>query len=144
MLFGDRDLCMEAIANLAQSVVKFYPVHETVTLRLDLRADGATVINVTDQGPGIPEAERDAVFRRFYRADPSRGSDGNGLGLTLVRAIAELHGFTTEIDDAQPGCIISLIAPAPTGPPDNESSPRASQPKHSTAPIGNGIEQVRL
>ena len=86
-------------------------MHGEVTLTLDLRRDGATFIEVVDRGPGIPEAERDAVFQRFYRGDPSRGSDGSGLGLTLVRAIAELHGIKIEIDDALPGCVIRLTAP---------------------------------
>ncbi len=113
-LFGDRDLFMEAMANLVQNAIKFSPPHGSVVLRLHLGSDGATVIEVRDQGPGIPRAEREAVFRRFYRADPSRASEGNGLGLTLVRAIADLHDIVVEIDDAAPGCIVRLSAPAST------------------------------
>lgn len=77
--------------------------------------DGATVIEVADSGPGIAAGEREAVFRRFHRADRSRGTDGNGPGLALVRAIADLHGFTVSVADATPGCTMRLTAPAARG-----------------------------
>ncbi len=117
-LFGDRDLLMEALANLVENAVKFAPLGGAVKLRLGNGPGGSTVIEVADNGPGIALEERKAVFQRFHRADPSRGTDGNGLGLALVRAIADLHGMTVEIADAAPGCIVRLIAPASawTGP----------------------------
>ena len=114
-LFADRDLMMEAMANLVDNAIKFSPVGGTVHLRLHPGPEGVTVIEVADRGPGIAPDERDAVFQRFHRADRSRGTAGNGLGLALVRAITELHGFAIEIGDAAPGCIVRLTAPAAVG-----------------------------
>ena len=95
-------------------VVGFYLVNfgfVSLHLRLGTGMEGATVIEVADHGPGIAPGEREAVFQRFHRADRSRGTEGNGLGLALVRAIAELHGFTIAVADAAPGCIMRLTAP---------------------------------
>ena len=114
-LHGDRDLLMEAMANLVDNAVKFSPPGSTVRLRLHTGPDGAAVMEVADEGPGIPAAERELVFQRFHRSDRSRGTDGNGLGLTLVRAIAELHGVAVVVADASPGCVVRLTFPAPSG-----------------------------
>ena len=67
---------------------------------------------VVDNGPGIPEAEREAVFRRLYRSESSRHTAGNGLGLSMVAAVARLHDMRLEVQDAQPGCRIELIVSA--------------------------------
>jgi signal transduction histidine kinase len=64
---------------------------------------GAPVLRVADNGPGIPAAEREKVFRRFYRLDASRTTPGSGLGLALVKAVADLHGATVELSDNRPG-----------------------------------------
>ena len=74
---GDRDLLFEAVANLVDNAVKFTPEGGRVTLAL-LRRDGESVIRVSDTGPGIPEAEREAVTKRFYRSDKSRNTEGLG------------------------------------------------------------------
>jgi signal transduction histidine kinase len=63
---------------------------------------------VEDNGPGVPEAERNRVFDRFYRLDRSRTTAGSGLGLALVRAIATLHGLTIRVEDVQPGLRIII------------------------------------
>ena len=63
---------------------------------------------VTDNGPGIPEAERDKVFDRFYRLDRSRTTKGSGLGLALVKAIASLHGLSLALKDNNPGLAVIL------------------------------------
>jgi signal transduction histidine kinase len=75
-----------------------------------LRRDGETVIRVSDTGPGIPELEREAVTKRFYRSDKCRGSEGLGLGLSLVVAIVNLHGFRFTIAGC-PGCTAEIICP---------------------------------
>jgi signal transduction histidine kinase len=67
---------------------------------------------VKDNGPGIPEAEREEVTKRFYRLDKSRRTEGLGLGLSLVAAIAKLHGFQFAIT-AGPGCTVEIICPQP-------------------------------
>jgi signal transduction histidine kinase len=106
---GDRDLLFEAVANLVDNAVKFTPEGGRVELAL-LRPDGETVIRVRDTGPGIPEIEREAVTRRFYRSDKSRRTEGLGLGLSLVAAIVKLHGFHLEIA-AGSGCTVEIVCP---------------------------------
>ncbi len=75
-----------------------------------------------DTGPGIPEADRDAVFRRFHRLDTSRTSPGTGLGLSLVRAVASLHHLEIRLEDQRPGLRAALVwrrawaADSPPGP----------------------------
>jgi signal transduction histidine kinase len=106
---GDRDLLFEAVANLADNAVKFTPAGGRVELSL-ARRGGDTVIRVNDTGPGIPETEREAVTKRFYRSDKSRGSGGLGLGLSLVAAIVKLHGFGFTIGGS-PGCTAEIVCP---------------------------------
>ena len=65
--------------------------------------DGRAALEVSDSGPGIPEAERETVFDRFVRLEPSRSTPGNGLGLSLVRAVARLHNGTVKLGETQPG-----------------------------------------
>ncbi len=89
---GDRDLLFEAIANLVDNAVKFTPDGGRVELAL-LHRGSERVIRVSDTGPGIPESERQAVTKRFYRSDKSRSAEGVGLGLSLVAVIVKLHGF---------------------------------------------------
>ena len=107
---GDRDLLLEAVANLVDNAVKFTPASGSVALRLLQRPDGP-VVRVEDTGPGIGLAERDAVFKRFYRSDKSRHAVGVGLGLNLVTAIVKLHGFRLAVMDG-PGCRIEIACHA--------------------------------
>jgi signal transduction histidine kinase len=107
---GDRDLLFEAVANLVDNAVKFTPEGGRVTLAL-LHRDGESVIQVKDTGPGISEAEQEAVVRRFYRSDKSRNTEGLGLGLSLVAAIVKLHGFRFTIA-AGPGCTTEITCPS--------------------------------
>jgi PAS domain S-box-containing protein len=106
---GDRDLLFEAVANLVDNAVKFTPESGRVELIL-LHQKGETVIRVSDTGPGISEAERDAVTQRFYRSDKSRNTKGLGLGLSMVAAIIKLHGFRFSIS-AGPGCTAEIACP---------------------------------
>jgi PAS domain S-box-containing protein len=106
---GDRDLLFEAVANLVDNAVKFTPEGGNVELAL-LRPGGETVIRVSDSGPGISEAEREAVTQRFYRSDKSRNIKGLGLGLSMVAAIIKLHGFRFSIS-AGPGCTVEIACP---------------------------------
>jgi signal transduction histidine kinase len=107
---GDRDLLFEAVANLVDNAVKFTPEGGRVTLAL-LHRPGESVIQVKDTGPGIPETEREAVVKRFYRSDKSRNTEGLGLGLSLVAAIVKLHGFRFKIG-AGPGCTTEIAFPS--------------------------------
>jgi signal transduction histidine kinase len=105
---GDRDLLFEAVANLVTNAVKFTPEGGRVSLALLRRAD-AVVIRVQDTGPGIPDQERTAVTTRFYRSERAPQTDGIGLGLSLVVAIAKLHEFQFRITGG-PGCTAEIIA----------------------------------
>jgi signal transduction histidine kinase len=102
LLNGDRALLFEAVSNLLSNSIKFTPPGGEVILRGIDQGD-STRIEVLDSGPGIPEAERKAVFRRFYRAEGSSQHGGFGLGLSIVAAIVNLHGFTLEVDRSESG-----------------------------------------
>jgi len=106
---GDRDLLVEAIANLVDNAIKFTPKGGKVQLAL-LDRDGDSIVRVSDTGPGISKEERDLVLRRFYRSDPSRRAKGVGLGLSLVAAILKLHGFRLAITPG-PGFVAEIICP---------------------------------
>ncbi|MDB5406553.1 MAG: cusS 3 [Rhodospirillales bacterium] len=104
---GDPSLLFEAISNLVDNAIKFTASGGRVAVRTFCGNEGLGVI-VADTGPGIPAEERDAVLRRFHRAEKSRHTPGTGLGLSLVAAISRLHGFRLEIEDAGPGCRVTL------------------------------------
>ena len=110
MVRGDADLLMEAVSNLVDNALKFTPAGGTVHLSL-VRTKQGSVITVRDNGPGIREDERPLVTKRFYRGQGAAQVQGHGLGLSLVAAVADLHGFHLRIEDAVPGAIISLIDP---------------------------------
>ncbi|MBL6614524.1 MAG: HAMP domain-containing protein [Reyranella sp.] len=101
-LTGDRQLLAQMLSNLVENALRHTPAGSTVALAVAKKAAGFT-IEVDDNGPGIPEAERGKVFDRFYRLDRSRSTAGSGLGLALVKAIAGLHGLTIELTDRKPG-----------------------------------------
>ncbi|WP_160109867.1 sensor histidine kinase [Pseudomonas izuensis] len=106
---GDAQLLFDAICNLLDNAIKFCPDHSQV--RLTVIADPNMVgIRVTDNGPGIAPAEREAVLRRLYRAESSRHTPGNGLGLSMVSAVARLHDMKLAVSDAAPGCRIDLTS----------------------------------
>jgi signal transduction histidine kinase len=92
----------QAVNNLLDNALKYTPAGGRVTLAARAESSSA-VITVTDNGPGIPAAEREAIFRRLYRRDVSRSQRGLGLGLSLVKAIVEAHGGTVTVDDAPGG-----------------------------------------
>src|SRR5262249_5174400 len=82
-----------------------------VTVEVAESSDGCAVVSVADDGPGIPAAEHQNVFKRFYRLERSRRTAGNGLGLSLVSAVARLHGARIEMLDNLPGLRFRLLFP---------------------------------
>ena len=104
---GDRPLLFEVAANMLDNAVKFTADGGSVAITVTEDAAGP-VLTVRDNGPGIPEAERALVLKRFHRGDRSRHVPGNGLGLNLVAAIVRLHGFHLRMDDAGPGLVIQV------------------------------------
>ncbi|WP_020407086.1 sensor histidine kinase [Hahella ganghwensis] len=106
---GDRDLLFQAIANLLDNAIKYTPEGGNVGVRL--RAFDNAVISVWDEGPGIVEEEREKVLERFYRVDKTRGLPGNGLGLSMVKAVSEMHKGHLLLKDNQPGLRAELHLP---------------------------------
>jgi signal transduction histidine kinase len=108
-IHGDRDLLIEAVANLVDNAIKFTPPGGRVDIEL-IRGVDESVVRVSDTGCGIGEGERDAVLRRFYRSEKDRNTPGVGLGLNLVAAIVKLHGFRLAIFPG-PGCRVEIACP---------------------------------
>jgi signal transduction histidine kinase len=111
---GDRDLIFDAIANLVDNAIKHGRAGGQVVVANET-IDGRPVISIADDGRGIPPQEHEQVFKRFYRLEHSRYTPGNGLGLSLVAAVAHLHGAQIEMLDNAPGLKFRLRFAAPAG-----------------------------
>jgi signal transduction histidine kinase len=111
LVTGDRDLLFDAVANLVDNAIKYG--HEAGRVTVEVSRNGGALISVADDGPGIPINERQNVFKRFYRLEQSRRTPGNGLGLSLVAAVARLHGASIEMMDNAPGLKCRLWFPSP-------------------------------
>lgn len=102
IVVGDRDLLLQAVANLLDNAIKFTPPGGLI--RLTARETEARIeIAVSDSGPGLSPQDREHALDRFFRADASRHMPGSGLGLSLVRAVAQLHAGEVLLEDAIPG-----------------------------------------
>ena len=115
---GDRQLVTQMVSNLVENALKHTPAGCRISLGAAI-LDGECRMTVGDNGPGIPEGERDKVFRRFYRLDEARSTAGSGLGLSLVAAVAQLHEATVCLSDDRPGLRVTVAfrheAPADGG-----------------------------
>ncbi|HCK75761.1 MAG TPA: two-component sensor histidine kinase [Gammaproteobacteria bacterium] len=109
-ILADRDMLFQALANLVDNAVKYTPEGGYIWLTVTAEASSG-VVTVCDSGPGIAPAEREKVFQRFYRADVSRSTPGNGLGLSLVRAVVHLHNGKLALLDNDPGLCIQVALP---------------------------------
>ncbi len=107
---GDRELLTQLFANLIENAIRHARGGMHIGVRLEGRGDRLVAI-VEDDGPGIPEEERQNVFRRLYRLERERATPGSGLGLSLVAAIAELHGAEVELRDSSPGLRVEVSFP---------------------------------
>ena len=114
LVTGDRDLIFDAIANLVDNAIKHGRRGGQVVVANE-NIEGRPVISIADDGPGIPAEECEHVFKRFYRLEHSRYAPGNGLGLSLVAAVARLHGARIEMLDNAPGLRLKLWFAAPAG-----------------------------
>lgn len=97
-----RQLLAQALSNLIENALRYAPPGSEIGLLAEAIPGGAALA-VSDEGPGVPAAERERMLRRFTQADPSRGGGGAGLGLALVAAVARLHGGEARLADAHPG-----------------------------------------
>jgi len=100
-------LIAQAITNLLDNAIKYSPKPANVLLKIE-GDDAMFSITVEDNGPGIPAHERRRVFERFVRLENERNSPGNGLGLSLVKAVVRLHGATLELEDNEPGLRVRM------------------------------------
>ncbi len=119
MIEGDRDLLFQMVSNLIDNAIKYTPEHGGIVVAVR-REGAAAMFEVRDSGIGIPDDEKDQVFQRFYRVGKSRSLPGNGLGLSLVSAVAEIHQGQILLSDTHPGeeppgLTVSVRMPAFTG-----------------------------
>ncbi|MDX8479157.1 ATP-binding protein [Mesorhizobium sp. VK24D] len=114
-IHGDRDLLMQMLANLVENALRHCPPGTAIELSAT-RRDDRILVHVRDNGPGIPPEEREKVFQRLYRLDSSRTTPGSGLGLSLVKAVADLHGATITLEDNNPGLAVIVRFPAVRSP----------------------------
>lgn len=106
-IVGSRHLLAQAVSNLLENALKYTPAGGTIALRLRRNA-GDVELSVADTGPGIPSAQRRRVLERFVRLDNARHTPDNGLGFSLVQAVARLHQVEFQLDDAGPGLRATL------------------------------------
>ncbi|MCB1678549.1 MAG: HAMP domain-containing histidine kinase [Halioglobus sp.] len=107
---GNEAMLQQLIVNLLENAITHGSEGNRIRLRLERRT-GTVQLSVSDSGPGIPAAERAAVFEPFYRLDSSRSKSGSGLGLALVRAIAEQHGAKITLADNATGLRVEVVFP---------------------------------
>lgn len=104
---GDRELLTQMFANLIENAIRHCPAGTAIACTV--ATVGTKVIaTISDSGPGIPDGERELVLQRLYRLEKSRTTPGSGLGLSLVKAVADLHDAALTLEDAHPGLMVSL------------------------------------
>src|SRR5882762_11699216 len=122
---ADPVLLAQALSNLIDNALKYAPERGSIEVAVHRRDDLRAEISVSDNGPGIDDSEKVKVMERFYRGDASRGTPGVGLGLSLVQAVAKLHGSALELHDNAPGLRVVMTVPI------DSSSSRETQPLRS-------------
>ncbi|HUD91657.1 HAMP domain-containing sensor histidine kinase, partial [Sphingobium sp.] len=111
-VLGDVELVSQALVNLLENAIRYTPPRSSIRVRLCLNGTKA-VLSVTDDGHGVPEDRQELLKQRFTRGDRSRGSQGYGLGLNLVEAVARVHGGCLRLSDARPGLRAEIELPLP-------------------------------
>jgi heavy metal sensor kinase len=140
---GDADRLKQVLLNLVDNALRYTPTGGTVRIEVARNADAA-VVRVRDTGPGIPDAERERIFERFYRVDQgrSRGDGGTGLGLAIAREVAEAHGGRIEVE-SKPGrgSTFSLILPLA---PEVAEAPVATErlPTQRSGPVASSPSRL--
>ncbi|MBB4187904.1 signal transduction histidine kinase [Sinorhizobium terangae] len=110
---GDSELLIQLVVNLIENAIRHCPTGTMIRVALEGGQEGPRIV-VADNGPGIPASERENVFHRLYRLEKSRSTPGSGLGLSLVAAIADLHGAKVTLADNRPGLVVEIDFPRPS------------------------------
>ncbi|MFD2166138.1 sensor histidine kinase [Thalassotalea euphylliae] len=107
---GDADLLNQMLSNLLENALEYSESNATVWVRLQSHTSGV-LLQIGDSGPGIPASDHIKVFSRFYRGDISRNKPGNGLGLSIVKAICDLHDADIQLIPNQSGAVFNIVIP---------------------------------
>ncbi|MGQ7935049.1 sensor histidine kinase N-terminal domain-containing protein [Paraburkholderia sp. D1E] len=111
-VMGQTDLLAELVGNLIDNAIRYSGDGAVITVRVAYEGEQA-LLQVIDNGPGIAVGERDVVFERFYRNEATQAVEGSGLGLSIVREIARVHGALIALSDAPGGgLVVSVLFPA--------------------------------
>lgn len=107
---GDRALIVQMIANILENAIVHTPAQTEISMSLSRDEDGPCLA-IADNGPGVPEQEREKIFTHFFRADRSRSTNGSGLGMSIVRSIASIHEIAVQLADNKPGLRVEFHLP---------------------------------
>ena len=111
MVDGDRQLLAQALVNLVDNALRHTPAGTRVVVSVALATEGGPCLTVADTGPGVPAADRQRILERFVRLETARHTPGHGLGLSIVKAVCDLHGVDLSLDDNHPGLVFQLTFP---------------------------------
>jgi len=112
LINGDKGRLLQAFANIVDNAIKFSPDHSCIMIR-GLKQDKSVILEITDEGLGIPEHDMPKIWDRLYRGDSSRSTQGLGLGLSFVKAIMNAHKAHIEVENNQiKGCTFRILFPA--------------------------------
>ena len=136
---GDPILLAQALGNLIDNALKYAPENGAIVVAALKSGEAGAEISVSDNGPGIVDGEKSKVVQRFYRGDASRGTPGVGLGLSLMQAVAKLHGSSLVLSDQNPGLRAAVTLPLEAAMP--AAIPTPPQPAVS-ASAGSAIAPV--
>lgn len=114
-IIGEKNLLNQAFANILDNAVKFTPNGGAISIAC-ARVENFAEVIIADNGPGIAELYRHKVFEKFFRMEQSRNTKGNGLGLSLVAAIARIHNADIALEDNQPGLRVRIRMPLRASP----------------------------
>jgi signal transduction histidine kinase len=113
-LWGDPELLRRAVANVLQNAIRYSPTPSAVEVTLAETAD-ASIIEIRDHGPGVPEEELSQIFKPFFRAEESRDTNngGMGLGLSIAMRAVQIHQGAITAQNANPGLKVKIVLPRP-------------------------------
>ncbi|MDP9096718.1 MAG: ATP-binding protein [Pseudomonadota bacterium] len=134
---GDQELLTQALANLMENGLRHTPTGTCITVVVDADSNEGFRITVEDDGPGVRPHDMPRLADRFYRAEPSRTTPGNGLGLSLVAAVADLHEATLQIEAADPGLRVRMTF-KPVAAPRRHQTGAAGGAPAASGPSGFG------